>query len=141
MVSPKVPKGIGKKSVFIGHLGEDAALKYIQKKGYTIVDRNYRASHYEIDFIAENQHYLVFVEVKARSCTDPEHMAFGRPSEAVTYGKQKRTVAAAGEYLRTHPAKGKQIRLDVIEVYFNVPPPGTPPSVLKIHHIENAFGA
>ena len=120
----------------IGRYGEAAAVSYLKSKKYKILEQNYFASHNEIDIIAENKQYIIFVEVKSRSCVDPNAMLFGTPGEAVTYSKQKRTLQAAHTYLNEHKTK-KTPRLDVIEVYLAK----DSHEIIKINHIENAFFA
>ena len=79
----------------LGRLGEDLAADYLEKNGYRIVRRNVRLSKNELDIIAEDNDYLVFVEVKTRSCLYPESGEYGIPSRAVDEGKRKNTVKAA----------------------------------------------
>ena len=123
-----------------GTLGERAAEEFLLKKGYRTVARNVRISRYEIDLIAENKDFLIFVEVKSRAV--PYLTADGSspfqitPAMAVNKEKQRRILYAAQLYLLKHPTK-KQPRLDVIEVYFKKRDDSF--DVLKIHHIENAF--
>ncbi|MBE6620304.1 MAG: YraN family protein [Ruminococcaceae bacterium] len=121
--------------------GEDVAAKFLEQNGYTVIERNYRSGHREIDIIARDEQFLVFVEVKTRSCLIPERMAYGRPASAVSATKQKNIVAAARAYLRAHPDNILQPRLDVIEVYLKKTVAGAPPQLLDIHHIRNAFMA
>ena len=125
----------------IGLLGEQLAVQFLEKNGYTVLERNYRAGHEEIDIIGRSEKYLVFFEVKTRSCLYPGASRYGRPSSAVRYGKQSHLLSAARTYLHTHPHTGLQPRMDVIEVYLGRAAPGVMPPVLKIHHIRNAFGA
>ena len=127
------------KTTTIGRLGEDVAVEFLKKNGYTVIERNYRASHNELDIIASDKKYIVFVEVKARTYKDPNSMPYGRPASAVTFGKRQRTLAAARQYLATHSTKGKQPRIDVIEIFLE--PSGDGKEVYKINHIVNAFGA
>ena len=128
------------KTVTIGRLGEDVAVEFLKKNGYTVIERNFRASHNELDIIASDKKHIVFVEVKARTYNNPDSMRYGRPASAVTYGKRKRTLDAARQYMRTHPTKGKQPRIDVIEIFFTNTSVGEK-EVYKINHIVNAFGA
>lgn len=121
-----------------GRFGESAACEYLRKSGYKIISRNYRASHNEIDIIAEDKHFIIFAEVKARSQKPFADNGFGTPAAAVTYAKQKRIIAAAQAYLYEHPSK-KIPRLDVIEVYLGKDPVTQDLAVLKINHIENAY--
>lgn len=123
----------------IGRYGESVACFYLQSNKYKIVAQNYYASHNEIDIIAENKKYIIFVEVKTRSCNSERDLVYGTPAMSVTASKQRRTLAAAQAYLNDHPT-GKTPRLDVIEIYLSKPKDGAPAEVLKINHIEDAFG-
>lgn len=121
----------------VGLIGEDAAAEFFEAQGFSVVARNIHLSHLEIDLILENEEFLVFVEVKTRSCLYPGSSSFGRPATAVDKRKRLNIASAAAEYLRRNPTE-KQPRIDVIEVYLSR---GDCPSVLKIEHIRNAFGA
>ena len=126
----------------IGRYGEELAVAHLKKKGYRILERNYRAGKNELDIIAENKEYTVFVEVKARSEHSVYGFEYGNPSDAVNLPKQKRTIAAARAYLlkrngdREHD---KMIRFDVIEVYLKSAAFATRPALLKLEHMEDAF--
>lgn len=123
----------------VGRFGESVACFHLRSNGYKIIEQNYYASHNEIDIIAENKKYIIFVEVKTRSCNSARDLEFGTPAMAVTPSKQKRTVAAAQAYLLEHPTK-KSPRIDVIEVYLSKNKDSSLSQVLKINHIEDAFG-
>lgn len=127
-----------KNTTEVGRYGESVACFYLQSNKYKIVETNYYSSHNEIDIIAENKKYIVFIEVKTRSVRSLESTSFGTPAMAVTLSKQKRTLAAAQAYLAEHPTS-KTPRLDVIEIYLSKSWDGTPAEVLKINHIEDAF--
>jgi len=130
------------KAVTIGRVGEDAAVEFLRKAGYTVIGRNFRAGKNELDIIAEDRKYLVFVEVKSRTCNANGDLTYGNPSSSVTYSKKQRTLAAAGEYMRQKGTKGKQPRIDVIEVFFAPSPKlSNTKEIVKINHIINAFGA
>ena len=126
---------------FVGMTGEDVAAKFLEQNGYTVIERNYRSGHCEIDVIARDEQFLVFVEVKTRSCLYPESGDFGVPGRAVDEKKRGNTVNAVRSYLaRNHVTK--QPRIDVIEVYmledkneFKIP------RILRINHIRNAFSS
>jgi putative endonuclease len=120
----------------IGRFGENAACAYLKSQKYKIIEQNYFASHNEIDIIAENKQYIVFVEVKTRTVNHSSE--FGTPASAVTYSKQKRTLAAAQAYLNVHKTN-KFPRLDVIEVYLSKALNKNEPKIVKINHIEDAF--
>ena len=72
------------KSSDIGKIGEELVCRYLIKRGYNIISRNYRIKGGEIDIIAENGDYLVFVEVKTRK---PDGLTNG--FDAVTKRKQR----------------------------------------------------
>ena len=135
MNTPKTQKSA------VGMAGEQIAVQFLQDRGYTVIERNFRYSRQEIDIIAKDDEFLVFVEVKTRSCTTPESLTYGRPAHAVGNAKQRNVVLAAKAYLRAHPNTGLQPRLDVIEVYLRSSSIGTLPTALKINHIRNAFFA
>ena len=126
----------------IGNRGEELAAKELKKMGFKVIERNYRASRYEIDLIACDKECLIFVEVKARSCTDPENMAYGRPARAVTQSKRTFLINAARSYLKQNPKyEGLRVRFDVIEIFFDNNVDVGSKKVLKTNYIRNAFGA
>lgn len=122
----------------IGRLGEELASRHLKKNRYKILARNFHASHNEIDIIAENKQYIVFVEVKTRSCNSPDDLIYGSPASAVTYSKQKRTIAAACDYLRKSKSD-KQPRFDVIEIILKRGSADGAHELLSLNHIESAF--
>ena len=126
----------------IGTRGEKLAVSILKKAGLKVIEKNYRSSHYEIDLIATDKECVVFVEVKSRSCEDPENMAFGRPARAVNHSKQSFLIGAARAYLRENPKlSGMRVRFDVIEIFFDTAEEVKDKKVLKTNHIRNAFGA
>ena len=123
----------------LGKLGEDIAADYLEKNGYRIVRRNQRFGKNELDIVCEDDDFIVFVEVKTRSCLYPESGDFGIPSRAVDEGKRKNTVKASRDYLAQNYIN-KQPRIDVIEVYMlEQKSEFKTPTVLKVNHIRNAF--
>lgn len=110
----------------LGSRGEEMAAAYLRHHGYTIRDRNWRSGHTEIDIIAENSGFVVFVEVKTRSADYQVH-----PSEAVNVPKQRTIINAASNYI-TRNGLTKEARFDIITVICS----GTG---REIDHIENAF--
>lgn len=100
----------------MGKLGEDIACSYLERTGYSIVARNYTVRGGEIDIVAQDHDFLVFVEVKCR-----ENDRFSKACEAVDAKKIVHLVAAAERFIfeksdDTEICK-KQPRFDVIEVY------------------------
>lgn len=124
------------KALETGRVGEKAAAKFLRKNKYKIINKNLHVSHNEIDIIAENKEYIVFVEVKTRSVRDENDYGFFVPSQSVTKQKRQRTITAARAFLSKYK-KLRQPRFDVIEVYLNK----DTNKVIKINHIINAFGA
>ena len=98
-----------------GNFGERAALKYLKRQGYDILETNYVAESGEVDIIAKDRDSVVFVEVKTRSYRAPSPTT-ARPAAAVTKEKQRRIIACAAEYGHSHYGL-RRIRFDVIEVY------------------------
>lgn len=112
-------------SAEIGRIGEDIAEYFLSKKGYEIVERNYRKKFGEIDIIANDRGCIVFVEVKTRSS-----IQFGYPAQAVDHRKIKKIMKTANCYIAQEGIFNEEIRFDVIEVYI---------AQKKINHIEGAF--
>lgn len=110
----------------IGKTGEDAAVLYLQGKGYTIRHRNWKLGRKELDIIATDGRTLVIVEVKTR--TDNR---YGSPVEAVTEQKMKRIMTAANAYVRYFQLDCP-VRFDIISLILT-------PKGLQIEHIEDAF--
>ena len=125
----------------IGKLGEDLAADFLKNAGYSIVAQNVHMGKQEIDIIAEDSEFFVFVEVKTRTCLYPESNLFGIPANAVDVSKRKNTVTAAKNYLHSNYTD-KQPRIDVIEVYLlDQKDVLLNPKPIKINHIRNAFDA
>jgi putative endonuclease len=106
--------------------GEELAAQYLANAGFSIVERNYHYGHGEIDIIARENDYLVFVEVKTRT-----NASFGAPEYSITRGKQKQLLHVAKGYLFEQQIDNVPCRFDVIivELY----------NKTEIRHIPNAF--
>ena len=87
------------KTLEIGKIGEKASAKFLRKNRYKIIKKNLHISRYEIDIIAEDKEYIVFVEVKTRSVKDDTDYGFFIPAGAVTKQKRQRTLTAARAFL------------------------------------------
>ena len=121
----------------IGNFGEDSAVKYLRRKHYRILERNYVTGKLELDIIARKGKEIVFVEVKTRSVESLDSdMPYGRPSDAVNLEKRRNTVNAAYAYMRQNPCN-LNMRVDVIEVYLDKN--AKEPRLLSINHFENAI--
>ncbi len=111
----------------LGREGEDFAKRFLRKKGYKILETNYRTPIGEIDIIARDGDVIVFVEVKTRSSLE-----FGYPHEAVTQSKQNRLKKLALYYLKSQKLTDVSVRFDVIGLYLKE---GT----YKVDHFVDAF--
>ncbi len=108
--------------IAIGKEGEKLAVDYLIKKGYKILEINFRTPLGEIDIIAQYKEYIVIVEVKRRM-----KETFGDPFLAVSHKKQERLKKIALYYL-SRIGKGLPVRFDVISIKDR-----------EIEHFENAF--
>ena len=113
----------------LGQWGETLAAGYLTQKGYTLLDRNVRTPHGELDLVARRGAVLVFVEVKARTST-----VYGHPEESITPTKQAHLLASAAAYLQAHPDLDGDWRIDVIAIRQRK---GQKPEII---HFENAVG-
>jgi putative endonuclease len=95
----------------VGKLGEEAARKFLKKRGYRIRERGFRCHHGEIDIVAQQKDCLVFVEVRTKSNLD-----FGTPEESITKAKKEKLVASALTYTTTHQNLPSLWRIDVVAV-------------------------
>ena len=110
----------------LGVWGEEQAADYLIRKGYTIVERDWKSGHRDIDIIATNGQVVVFVEVKAR-----RNRIFGEPEDAIDYKKMQNLRAAMNHYIQFKNIR-QDIRFDVITVV------GTPyQGEAEITHIED----
>ncbi len=94
-----------------GEKGEEIARKYLRRRGFKIVDVNYHTSGGEIDIVAREKDYLVFVEVKARLSKE-----FDDPLAWIPPRKQDRIVKAAIVYIKAHRLGSSAVRFDVVTV-------------------------
>ena len=118
------------KSKLSGAWGEAAAAEYLRKKHFDIIAVSYRNRFGEIDLIARNRKFLVFVEVKLRKSGN-----FAAAREYVDRFKQDKLRMTASMYLAQNPTK-LQPRFDVIEIYA---PEGAATAKPVITHLEDAF--
>jgi putative endonuclease len=93
-----------------GAWGEKLAVDYLTGNNFTIVDQNWRYSHWEIDVIASRNEILHFIEVKTR-----RSLKFGYPEEAVTKTKMEYLIKATEEYLYQHPV-WERIQIDILSI-------------------------
>jgi len=113
----------------VGALGEKLAAGFLRKRGYHIIETNYRCPAGEIDIIARQGETLVFIEVRTKSSQE-----FGSPEESITSAKKARLRALAAHYGQTHDNLPSQ-RIDVVSVELD-----KKGRVSRIEIIENAVG-
>lgn len=111
----------------LGKLGEDIAANYIIGLGYKIIERNFECKQGEIDIIAKDKYEIIFIEVKTRSS-----ILYGKACEAITTFKKKHLINSIKYYIYANKIECKNMRIDVIEVYFNK-------FDIKINHIKKAI--
>jgi putative endonuclease len=95
----------------LGEWGEKRAVKYLEKRGFVILQSNFRCRVGEIDIVARDGDELVFAEVKTRA-----DLLYGLPCEAVTERKQKQLARVAEVYLAGQSRADMRLRFDVIEI-------------------------
>jgi len=94
-----------------GIRGEDRATKFLQKKAYKIIEKNFRSPFGEIDIIARDGDSLVFIEVKKRNTP-----FFGSPFQAITDKKKQHIIRSAMYYLKNQKAPDVRMRFDVVGI-------------------------
>ncbi|MCK5350861.1 MAG: YraN family protein [Desulfobacula sp.] len=111
----------------LGQRGETAAISFLQARGFTILEANYRTKLAEIDIIATDNNCICFIEVKTR-----RSLKKGLPKESVNYSKQKKIILGASFYLKEKKQMNSRVRFDVVEVLEKN-------GVFDINLIKNAF--
>lgn len=111
----------------LGIEGENVAVKFLEKRGYRIITRNYKTRIGEIDIIAQDGDTIVFVEVKTRG-----DESFGKPFEAVNKRKRQKLKNLALLYLKK---QGREfpVRFDVLSIFCR------DNRNKEIEHIKDAF--
>jgi putative endonuclease len=112
----------------LGVRGERIAERWLQRKGWRVLQRRFRDGHRDLDLIAERFGTVAFVEVKARSGAE-----FGTPVEAVDWRKRRELVRSARMWISRHGQPGESYRFDVIGVLLAQ-------ERVFVRHVENAFG-
>jgi putative endonuclease len=111
----------------LGALGERLAARHLERHGYTVIDRNFRFGHREIDLIVRRGDTVAFVEVKSR-----KGMGYGHPLEAITSLKRREIERVARYWLQARRQAGFTYRFDAVAVIFGG---GRP----RIDHVSNAW--
>lgn len=110
----------------LGREGEDIAAKYLEQKGYAVLDRDWHCGHKDLDLVVIKDNTIVFVEVKTRAGNE-----WGDPQDFITDRKIHRIVNSADAYLRFNQVD-MDVRFDVISIVAEG-------GEYKIEHIEQAF--
>lgn len=110
----------------LGKKGEEISVKFLQKKGYEILERNWRYKKAEVDIIARKNKVLAIVEVKTRSSN-----YLGNPQDFVSRKKIKLLVEAVNEYVTSRDLD-IEVRFDIIAIIKNQ-------KKLEVEHLEDAF--
>ncbi len=121
---------MGKERINLGKSGENLAVKFLTRRGWQVVHRNYRTRWGEIDIVARDGDYYVFVEVKCSRI-----LSSNFPWESVTGRKQSKISKMALLYLKHFDLVGVKARFDVVGVWMGENKFSRP----KIELIENAF--
>lgn len=110
----------------LGRRGEELAATYLEKKGYLILQRNYRNGAGEMDIVAQEGDCLVFVEVRARSTRE-----YGTPEESITPSKAQRLIEVAQGYLQEQGESAKEWRIDLVAIQLRG-------DFYRLNHVVNA---
>ncbi len=110
--------------------GEAIARDFLKKRGFRILESNYRCPEGEVDIIVQDKDCLAFTEVRTKTS---QH--FGSPEESITPTKKRRLIATARHYLQNHADQPPSWRIDFIAIELDKK--GKP---LRIELIENAVG-
>ena len=111
----------------LGTWGEEQAALFLQRKGYAIMERDWKTGHRDLDIIASDNDTVVFVEVKTR-----RNRLFAEPEEAVDYRKLHNLRQAINYYVKSKHLNAS-FRLDVVTVVGS--PDGAPPEITHIQDI------
>jgi putative endonuclease len=111
-----------------GARGEWLAVPFLVRKGFKIIETNFRCREGEVDIIAQKDGYLVFVEVRTK-----RSRRYGTPEESITETKKAHLRAVASRYYESHPGLPENWRIDVVAVELN-----WKGDVQRIGHVENA---
>ena len=97
-----------------GTKGEQLAVNFLKKKGYTILQRNYRRRNGEIDIVCYDHGTIAFVEVKTRYSD-----TYGPPELSVTEAKKRQIIKVASQYVADKRIEGTSLRFDVVSIFYS----------------------
>ncbi|MCL2625205.1 MAG: YraN family protein [Cystobacterineae bacterium] len=94
-----------------GRKAEEVARRFLEARGYVILEQNFCSRGGEIDLVVQKGNLVCFVEVRMRS-----RAKFCLPLQTITPKKQRRIILAALQFLREHPCGGRALRFDVVSI-------------------------
>ena len=112
----------------LGDRGEELAARFLQRTGWTLLDRNFRMGRKEIDLVARRDGVVAFVEVKTRAGS-----GYGHPLEAITWKKRREIQQVAAAWIDRKGRPGDTYRFDAVAVM--IAGGGEP----RIDHVEDAW--
>ncbi len=112
----------------LGNWGEELAGRFLEERGYSILDTNYRCRYGEVDIVAQDGEELVFVEVCTR-----HGGGFGAPEESLSAAKVRRLVTTCQDYIQRRAKEDTEWRIDLVCVHLDRG--GEAP---RIHHLRHA---
>ncbi|NJD19417.1 MAG: YraN family protein [Gemmatimonadetes bacterium] len=115
----------------LGRWGEERAARFLLKRGWAILARNYRFGRREVDLVARRGDLLAFVEVKTRAGT-----GYGLPQESITALKRREVEAVAAQFVHRHGLEALFVRFDAMAIVVRRREGG---SEIAIEHLEDAW--
>jgi len=122
------PRTLGSQNKPLGDRGERMAAEYLERAGWSILARNFRLGHREIDLVARRGEVVAFIEVKTRA-----GLGYGYPLEAITAKKRREIQQVAAAWMERHGRDGDVYRFDAVSVLVRA---GGEP---VIDHVEDAW--
>lgn len=113
----------------LGRWGEGRAARFLERRGWTVLARNYRFGRREVDLVVRRGDVVAFVEVKTRA-----GRGFGMPQEAITALKRREIEAVATDFLFRYRLEGVSVRFDAMAIEVD-----RELHVARVEHVEDAW--
>jgi putative endonuclease len=113
----------------LGRWGEGRAARFLERRGWTVLARNYRFGRREVDLVVRRGDVVAFVEVKTRA-----GRGFGMPQEAITALKRREIEAVATDFLFRYRLDGVSVRFDAMAIEVD-----RELRVARVEHVEDAW--
>ncbi|HUG27066.1 MAG TPA: YraN family protein [Gemmatimonadales bacterium] len=133
MTSRYQPKPVGQWTDprhVLGHEGEEAAVAFLEARGWRVLERRFRLGHHDIDLIIRQGRQVAFVEVKTR-----RSHRFGSPLEALGFRQRRAQSKVAMVWVQRHGRPDDEYRFDLIVVDQSAP------DAVRVEHVEDAWRA